>query len=526
VALTLYLDNTATASPFPTTSKKLVTSAPASEVQLGPGEFDSGLPGTTDAGQWNPSSAIGDTTAAAEIDNTGASLGTARQGWLYDTDLTGYTLPSGTLTVQLRLRANQGTGTAGRVCVRMTVVTGSAGAWTTVANLLTTAITGEASHSAGQEGWRANEGARITVTSTAANFAATIATAFAAHTFASGERLLIEFGFCDANSTADRTWRLDYNTSNTFVTLPDLALAGIDGDIASTQAAQTESIAGGVTAGAAAASTQAAQTSAVAAAAVVGGAMASADAAQVSALDGTVGDSGVEGDLASVNAAQTSALTGGVAVSGALASVNAAQTDSAAGAVLVGAGLASTQAAQTSSLTAAAIVGAGLVCTVAAQTESIAAGVLVGGALASTAAPQVDAGAVAVLVGGALDSAGAAQTSTIAAGLVAGGALASTQAAQTSELEAAAIVGGSLACVQPQPANADLQHQRRVLPNHLRRPGELPACADVGAVRHERHASSRAASGRPPRPPGGQAGQRRCGQRALPDGRFAMKGFP
>jgi hypothetical protein len=89
------------------------------------------MPGGSDAGQWNPSSAIADTTQAAEIDNSGSSLGTGRQGWLYDADLTGLTLSAQSIGYQLRLRANQGSGQAARVCMRVTVVTGNSGAWTT-----------------------------------------------------------------------------------------------------------------------------------------------------------------------------------------------------------------------------------------------------------------------------------------------------------------------------------------------------------------------------------------------------------
>ncbi len=224
--ITLYLNNTATSSPKPTTSRFLVTSAPASEVQLGPGEFDSTLPGNTDAGQWNPSSAIVDTTAAAELDNTGASPGTTRQGWIYDTDLTGQVLVSGAWTIQLRLRANQGTGSTGRICARVSIVTAAGGLWTTVKQIFaTTRITGEGSHSTGQNGWRDQNEARITVTSTAANFSTTIGAADSttnSHTFASNERIFVELGFCDADSTTDRTWRLDYNTANCFITTPNI----------------------------------------------------------------------------------------------------------------------------------------------------------------------------------------------------------------------------------------------------------------------------------------------------------------
>lgn len=224
MATTLYLTSTATASPFPTTSRTLVTTNNSSEVSLGPGEFDSGFPGNTDCGQWNPSSPIADTTSSAEIDNTGASLGTTRQGWLWDQSLTGRMLKSGAWSCQLRLNAVQGTGTTGSILMRATVVHGSSGTYVTDLNVLTTSITGETSHSTGQNGWRAHEGSVITVTSTTANFAVTIQSGATSptRTFASGERILIELGFGNGNSTADRTWRLDFNTANSFVTIPDI----------------------------------------------------------------------------------------------------------------------------------------------------------------------------------------------------------------------------------------------------------------------------------------------------------------
>lgn len=220
---TRYLTSTATSSPYPTTSRLLSASQPSSEVTLGPGEFDSGFPGTTDCGQWNPSSPIGDTTAAAEIDNTGSSLGTTRQGWLLDEDLTGQTVTADEWFVQLRLAANQGSGLAGHVFMRATVVTGSSGTWVTVANLFTTVITGEQSHTTGQAGWHVATGGRINVNTAAGNYYLAVADSGTAssHQFQSGERLLIEIGFGDGDSTSDRTWRLDYNTANCFVVTPN-----------------------------------------------------------------------------------------------------------------------------------------------------------------------------------------------------------------------------------------------------------------------------------------------------------------
>jgi hypothetical protein len=233
---TLYLTSTATSSPYPTTSRLLSETNNASEVTLGPGEFDSGFPGNTDCGQWRPSSPIADTTSAAEIDNTGASPGTARQGWLWNQDLAGQTLAAGAWSFQLRLRANQGTASeTGRIVARVSIVTASGGVWTTVKSIFTTNIVGETSHSTGQAGWRSQTEARIGPSSTAANFTVTVGDAGTtqSHTFAAGERILVELGFGDGSSLTDRTWRLDYNTANSFITTPSIATA-ISGTAAGT----------------------------------------------------------------------------------------------------------------------------------------------------------------------------------------------------------------------------------------------------------------------------------------------------
>jgi hypothetical protein len=226
-AKTLYLTGTATGSPFPTSSRTLTEVNPgAAEVELISGEFDSGQPGTTDCGQWNPNSPIGTLTAATEIDNTGASLGTTRQGWLWDQDLTGQVLTANTAwSYQIRLREVQTTpAVLGRIFSRVTIVTGSAGAWTTVKNLFTTQITGEASHTTGQDGWRAQNEARITVATTRANYNITVGGSgtVLGHTFASGERILVELGFGDGDTTVDRTWALYLATGDSFVTTPSI----------------------------------------------------------------------------------------------------------------------------------------------------------------------------------------------------------------------------------------------------------------------------------------------------------------
>lgn len=389
---TLYLTSTATSSPFPTTSRLLSETNNASEVQLGPGEFDSGLPGTTDCGQWNPNSAIADTIAAAEIDNTGASLGTTRQGWLWDVDLTGKAIQAGTWSVQLRLRANQGTGTLGRILMRVTVVTGSSGAWTTVANLLTTAITGEASHTTGQNGWRAQTTARITVTSTAANFAVDIAASgtSTAHTFASGERLLIELGFGDGDSTTDRTWRLDYNTANSFVTTPALETLGT---LDETLGALTSSAAGTVDVAGSANPTLGALTSSSAGTVDVVGATNATLGALTLSGTGTVGELESIGTLNAILGALTGSSTGTVDVSGAASSTLGALTSAAVGTVTVQGATSYTLGTLTSTAGGTVAVAGTATATLGAVTTVAAGGVAVAGALARTLAALTVIGA-------------------------------------------------------------------------------------------------------------------------------------
>ncbi len=219
---TLYLTSAATASPFPTTSRMLSTTAGTTQATVSPGEFDIGFPGNADAGQWNPgSAAISSTTSSVEIDSTGTAPGTGRQGWLWGDDLKDYRiLPGDKLNFTLRIVSTQGSGTAARPLVRASIVTAASGAWTTVKQLFATRITGEASHTTGQDGWR-DADARIAPTTTAADFRFAVSAANG-HTFAAGERVLIELGFGDADSTTDRTWDLLYNNGSSAVVTPGL----------------------------------------------------------------------------------------------------------------------------------------------------------------------------------------------------------------------------------------------------------------------------------------------------------------
>ena len=457
----LFLTSTATSSPYPTTSRLLSESANAVEVQLGPGEFDSTLPGASDAGQWNPSSPLGDTTAAAEIDSTLAVPDVARQGWLYNADLTGLVLARGAWTIQLRLRANQGTGTTGFICARVSIVTGLAGAWTTVKQIfVTTRVTGAGSTTAGQAGWRDQNEAAITVTSTAANFSVTIGADDATtqgHTFASGERILVELGFCNGNSTADRTWRLDFNTSNAFITTPDIALPARTGTAAESHAVQTESGAGAsvvgatsasasasqteasggaVTVGATSASSSSAQTEATAASTTVGATAASTGSAQTEAIAGNVAAGNPErtGTIAEAHAVQTEAAAGGASISGASASSSAAQTDSAAAGALVGAASVESHTAQANAAVGAVVASATAFGASAAQTDSASGGVLASASSAETHSAHTSAASASVTITGAIVESSSAQTDAIAGGTPLQdieGALAEAHAAHT-----------------------------------------------------------------------------------------------
>src|SRR3989344_2462523 len=227
--VTLYLNNTASGGSCPTTSSSMGTGAPASLVTMSPGEFDSTLPGNTDAGRWRPGVApIANTTASAELMNVsdttvfdGGSLGT---GWIWKDNLTGYTIAAGNYTFNVSVMGGQGTTSQSeRLSARISVVSCSgSGEFTLVKNMTTTKITGETSHVLGQTSWRHHDdGARFThpAAATIASRHANI-TASETHDFQEGEFLFIELGFGDGDSTTDRTLILRYNNGLSFVITP------------------------------------------------------------------------------------------------------------------------------------------------------------------------------------------------------------------------------------------------------------------------------------------------------------------
>ena len=218
----LYLSDNFTTSPFPTTSRELRVSAGASARQINPGEFDSGLPGTTDCGFWQPSSAaVASTTLAAEIETVSADQSPTRQGFLWqEQDMSGLTMDAGNITVSLQLSASQGTGTQGNIFCRVAVVSGATGTLQTKAHLTPTNITGEASHASGQSFWTVSNEAAFGVSALS-----TIVKTFpvTSYSFSAGERLFFELGFGAGDSTADRTWTLQFNNTSNFIDTTNIA---------------------------------------------------------------------------------------------------------------------------------------------------------------------------------------------------------------------------------------------------------------------------------------------------------------
>jgi hypothetical protein len=216
----LYLSDNLASSPFPTDSRELRVSAGASVIQHAPGFFDAGQPGTTDSGEWFPASNVAHATLSNQIETAGsADQRNSRPGWVWaEQDLDGRTLAAGDFTVQLRLSAAVGSGLQGQLLLRVAVVSGASGLYETKTHLTSTQITGESSHTSGCSFWMSN-GARFGVSALS-----TISKTFpvTSHTFSAGERILVELGFGDADSTTDRTWLLESNNSNVFIDTTDI----------------------------------------------------------------------------------------------------------------------------------------------------------------------------------------------------------------------------------------------------------------------------------------------------------------
>ncbi|MEK6811200.1 MAG: hypothetical protein AABX96_01685 [Nanoarchaeota archaeon] len=221
----LYLNSTATSGVCPATSRKLSPSIGGANLFTWPGEFDNGRPGTADAGQFRPGSAnVANTTLSTQIANAGqtsrnsASFG---QGWLYDVNLTSYTIQQGNFTFNLSLMGGQGsTALSERLFARASIVTCSGGNFVFVKDLFGTNCVG-GTCSGGQNGWRANEGNRFTHPAVSANSQISVnVSSNSSHTFSEGQRLFVEIGFGDGESTTDRTIGLRYNNLTTSIITP------------------------------------------------------------------------------------------------------------------------------------------------------------------------------------------------------------------------------------------------------------------------------------------------------------------
>ncbi|MBI2498982.1 hypothetical protein HYV88_01945, partial [Candidatus Woesearchaeota archaeon] len=228
---TLYFNNTASGGSCPTNSKLMYTSVSGATAITWPGDFDSGLPGGADAGQWAPGKPNrGNTTNSFEINTTTQTSRTSDSfgsGWLYDGNLTGWVLSDGNFTFNLSIvgGAMVETVIAERIFARASIVTCSGGAFTHVKDLFTTGCTG-GSCGGGQGGWRANEGARIQhpgvniINNTYVNVTANDTSS---HQFSEGQWLFIELGFGDGGSTTNRAIGLRYNLVGSYVITPNMA---------------------------------------------------------------------------------------------------------------------------------------------------------------------------------------------------------------------------------------------------------------------------------------------------------------
>ena len=167
--LTFYLNGTALSGTCPITSRTLGNYTPGgAQIDIWPGEFDAGGPGGADAGQWLPGFANrGNTTSSVQIYNasetTRSSLSSGN-GWLYNENLTGYSISSGQYVFNLSLIGGQlnAVTAAQSIFARISVVAcnGTDVNYTIVKDLTTTDCTG-GSCSDGQAGWRTNEKRKI-----------------------------------------------------------------------------------------------------------------------------------------------------------------------------------------------------------------------------------------------------------------------------------------------------------------------------------------------------------------------------
>ncbi|MEK6818331.1 MAG: LamG domain-containing protein [Nanoarchaeota archaeon] len=224
----LYFNSTGTVSPCPTTSRQLNEIPSNSPIYTWPGQFNTNQPGNSDSGQFLPGTANkANTTTATEIANsaqTSRNSASFGQGWIYDKDLSGYTIEKGNFTFNLTLMGGQGTNAnSERLFARVSVVTCSGGNFVLVKDLTKRNCVGGASCSGGQAGWRASEGARFTHpgVNAMANIKVNVSTN-ETFTFSAGQKILIEIGFGDAQSATFRTIGFKYNFSDSFVITPPI----------------------------------------------------------------------------------------------------------------------------------------------------------------------------------------------------------------------------------------------------------------------------------------------------------------
>ncbi|MBI4149238.1 hypothetical protein HY491_02220 [Candidatus Woesearchaeota archaeon] len=225
----LFLSNAPVSAECGLENKQAVSAAAGTNKITWPGDFDSGLPGGADGGQFQPGlNDLGNTTNSRELSSptTIGRAGAYKTGWLYDADLAGDQVSVRNITFNLTVMggAMAATAAAERIAARISIVTCNNNNITFVKDLLQSQVIG-GTLTASQAGWQTNNGSRVF--HPAAGMLATLNNTYfyngntdpgtGRHTFRKGEKLFIELGFADGGSTTNRAIGLVQNNTNTFL---------------------------------------------------------------------------------------------------------------------------------------------------------------------------------------------------------------------------------------------------------------------------------------------------------------------
>ena len=224
----LFISNAPVLAECGSFNKQLVGASAGTNKITWPGDFDSGVPGTADAGQFQPGlNDLGNATNSRELSSPAATRANAyKTGWLYDAASPGELISIRNMTLNLTVQGGAAASiTAGqRIAARLSIVRCSNNNLTFVRDLLHTSIINGAA-SAGHAGWKTNLGPRVhhpgvgqTITLNRTWFDERATTAGnGTYTFKKGDKLFLEIGFGDGSSTTNRAFGLVQNNTNTFL---------------------------------------------------------------------------------------------------------------------------------------------------------------------------------------------------------------------------------------------------------------------------------------------------------------------